>query len=318
MKRPDRQKPALRMLMELFKYGKSGWELGLDGLGKRTSKDQSNFRKKLIKVCKSTFNGSNNHMWCPIEQYMVTKSGMKAAHIFPWKHGRNAMDCLFATSNEMFSPLNGIMMGEQAEDRFDRGYLCLVPAVNDIRSKQNVNNWLQGRQEYKIMTFQRKISLMQNKICNGPFAGRTWASLDGELVKFSSDHRPRARYLYFHHLFCCHRAAWDASNFMEFKGDALKDHFGAQYWGTAGTYITECFLRGFVLEIGHEHEHLLDHAIKDGDSKPDYTMSSLMRNASYKEEGGESETDEEDEEEEEDDEEESGTEGEEEWTGFNT
>ncbi|KAG8533433.1 uncharacterized protein KY384_002216 [Bacidia gigantensis] len=88
--------------------------------------------------------------------------------------------------------------------------------------------------------------------------------------------------------------------------------------GTAGRYIRRCFLRGFVLEIGHQHEYLLNHAISDREEDPDPTIPYIMKNTSpdemssnCSEDGEESENEEDDEGEDDEDEDEEDEEDEE-------
>ncbi len=39
-----------------------------------------------------------------------------------------------------------------------------------------------------------------------------------------------------------------------------------RYWGTRGRHVKKNMLRGFVQELGHDMESILDHAIKEGDT----------------------------------------------------
>ena len=64
------------------------------------------------------------------------------------------------------------------------------------------------------------------------------------------------------------RQAYDPKIPMS-ESDLRRQEVSKKYWGSAGPYMRKNMLRGFVEEMGHEYEHLLEGAMDmadDGDA----------------------------------------------------
>lgn len=85
-----------------------------------------------------------------------------------------------------------------------------------------------------------------------------WAQLDGRELGFLSDHRPRARYLYYSYCVAMLRRAHHQGEHEHIQ----KDHLGRKFWGTPGPYLRKAYLLAFVEEIGADD--LMDGA-KEGE-----------------------------------------------------
>ena len=109
------------------------------------------------------------------------------------------MDQLFGRDDndreELFEPENGLMMLADAEKRIENGWMVLVPDVPADATTAQLDTWSKVKvKEYKLRVLCPENANMKQYIDH--ISGRVWNDLDGQRVQFRSDHRPRARYLY--------------------------------------------------------------------------------------------------------------------------
>lgn len=253
------------------------------GRGKRSRNTQEQFRENLIKVCRSRDpNPKADELWCPIlGHFFPDDDAMRAAHIFPWTEGQVAMDEIFGREvgnvEELSDVRNGLMLSKYAEKRLADGDIVLVPDVSNAASQKEIDAWSASEpKEYKI------------RILNGGAKGmdmfhpgwipprKTWNELDGRKVQFSSDHRPRARYLYWQYCKTMLRHAWQEKG-TKAEGVLMQER-GKQFWGTKGPYIKKRMLLAFVEQLGHDHEALMENAMveTEDDNIPESDPSALL------------------------------------------
>jgi hypothetical protein len=250
------EKSKRRSFIELFTTSKIGLGINNTGRGRRDTSDQSRFRAACIKAYNASDPDPKTGLhWCPVIKTWVPQSITKAAHLFAYMHGQDVMDSVFGVMEnpELFSPLNGMIVSQFVEDKFDKGFMAIVPRLPDYPTQPQIAAWnLSEPKEYKI-----RILDMQNPEAGEvvrPDLGLTWRDLDGTNVEFRSAFRPRARYLYFHYCIQILRRAWRAE---KKAAEQLKKEFGKGYWGTIGPYLPESMLRAFVEELGHGYKELL-------------------------------------------------------------
>ena len=119
------------------------------------------------------------------------------------------MDSIFGVMEtpELFSPRNGMIISELVEERFDRGFMAIVPRLPDRPTPEQVQLWdCSEPKQYKVRILDLKDPDV-NKVTH-PESTQTWKDLDDVDVEFRSMFRPRARYLYFHHCIQVLRRAW--------------------------------------------------------------------------------------------------------------
>jgi hypothetical protein len=256
------RKELRRAFMELFTTSKIGLGIINTGRGTRDSSAQSNFRAECIKV----YNSSNpdpkrKFFWCPILKTWVLGLHTTAAHLFAYMHGQDVMDLVFGVMKnpELFSPLNGLIVSQHVEAKFDRGFMVIVPRLPNHPTLAQIASWNNSEpKEYKIRILDLNHPEADEVI--RPESDQTWKDLDGTNVEFRSSFRPRARYLYFHYCIQILRRAWRVD---KKAAEQMKNEFGKGYWGTIGPYLPESMLRAFIEELGHEYEELLAGAVDD-------------------------------------------------------
>ncbi len=247
-----------RWFMHIFTRCPNG--LGVVG-GRRDTTVQGNFRKELIIAQKAKHPNFETEasLWCPIIRDWVYKDNTTAAHIFPWKQGQDTMTNIFGqeAKHEMFSVQNGLLMSTVAEKKMDKGLFVIVPYAND-ESESDVREWhLSHPKRYKIRVLDKSHKEML-EVVPGSNPKTNWAQLDGRELGFLSDHRPRARYLYYSYCIAMLRRAHHQGEHEHI----LKDHLGRKFWGTPGPYLRKAYLLAFVEEIGADD--LMDGA-KEGE-----------------------------------------------------
>ncbi|KAL9099680.1 MAG: hypothetical protein Q9163_004854 [Psora crenata] len=250
-----------RVFMKFFVTSKLGLGITGTGAGKRDSRVQSNFRAALIEASNCVNPAPlEDQIWCPITSRFWPPSATTAAHIFAFHHGQDTMDAIFGKMEEpeLFSPSNGLMMSSDAENLFYKGYLVIVPRIDDHTSRSDIERWNKSDpKEYKIRVIERNVNGMRKYIPVGK--KEAWTTLDNRPVTFRSDIRPRARYLYYHFCMMMLRRSW----LKEKPSQVLRDELGKPWWATPGRYMKESMLLAFVEEMGHEYEELLEGAFED-------------------------------------------------------
>ncbi|KAK0513324.1 hypothetical protein JMJ35_004310 [Cladonia borealis] len=247
---------------------------GCAGQGPRDSSAQSNFRKKLENACNSKHpDASCNLQWCPITSSWVLGSAIRAAHIFPYSAGQRTMDQLFGRDDndreELFEPENGLMMLADAEKRIENGWMVLVPDVPIDATTAQLDTW----SKVKVKEYKQRVLCPENanmKQYIDQIGGRVWNDLDGQRVQFKSDHRPRARYLYWKFAVALLRKAWQSAHR---PNNLVAAELGEEYWGIGGPWIRRKYLLAFAEYLGHAvgWENLLEAAAEpeDDDNEPD-------------------------------------------------
>ena len=241
------------------------------GSAKRDNSVQSNFRQDLIEACAARHPDPKlPSLWCPVEaRWIDFPSAVIAAHVFPFKHGEAKMTAIFGQASEgseMNTIMNGMMMSVHAEERFDKGMLVLVPDLKDDASPTQVRQWQKlEAKPYKLRVMDFKAPLMNMRIQTDQPA--TWVSLNNRRVEFRSNHRPRARYLYFAYLVGLLYKTHSIP-----KEKRYDDQLGKTYWGSGDRYMQRAMIRGFIEEVGHEFEALLDGGEGDANEGEDGTV----------------------------------------------
>ena len=208
---------------------------------------------------------------------------MTAAHIFPYGAGQAMMDNFFGREREnkpeMFEIENGMIISTDAEDKISSGQMALVPGVREDASNDEIDDWRESHpRPYKIHIFNPDSKEM-NKIVPPFFGvdmttrrqGQTWADLHGQNVEFRSDHRPRARYLYWQWMINMLKAVMQVNHRVD---NPMPKEFGKRFWGTGGKWIKKKYLLGLAEYAGHafEWDNLLEAAQepeKKEDNEPD-------------------------------------------------
>ena len=251
--------------IKLFTTSTMGLAITGTGAGKRNTRDQFSFRKRLIEVYDAE-NCELDCLWCPVLGQWVDKEMVKASHIFPWKHGQATMDAIFGEKrpSEMFSERNGLLMHARLEEAFDKGVFVIIPDLPNEPSIPQMIRWRFGKgREYKIKILDLEWNKLDKPIALGL---KTFRELDGTKLEFSNPnnpkiiHRPAARYLYFHYCMQVLQKAWQnrAQGKMDGATSMLKAENGRFFWGTRGGYLPQNMLLAFVEELGHGYEELLE------------------------------------------------------------
>lgn len=251
----DRRRKFHEVFMSLFNTSTMGLNIK-SGSAPRDKSVQSQFRNNLI-TDQNSIHPNGRLLWCPIMHQWFPQELMKAGHLFPCMHGQSTMDAIFGATNtpELFSTKNGLLMCSIVEDNFDKGVVAVVPDLPERPSMEMLTSWVKSPvREFKVRILDMSWERIDDPIISGPL---TWRQLDGQKLSFRSQHRPAARYLYFHYCVQVLRRAWKAGAGQR-AVFGLYDEHGKPYWGTPGRYMARRMLRAFVEELGHQYKPLLE------------------------------------------------------------
>ncbi|KAL8735548.1 MAG: hypothetical protein Q9166_000716 [cf. Caloplaca sp. 2 TL-2023] len=254
----DVKKAIRRGFLQVYTTSKLG--LGQNsGSGKRDGRLQSTFRNALCKETESRPDRGGVEFRCPIIKKWLNPSSMTAAHLFPYSSGQALMTAIFGSDadNELFSPLNGMLISTRAEKLLADGFLLIVPDVPDKPSRAEILEWQNSDpKQYVIkIPYPNELKVQQRTVDEGT---QRFVDLHNTKVEFFTKFRPRARYMYWTYISGTLRQEWRAKNPDAPYAQVLTSEFGKPYWGSPGPWLKKTMLRAFVEELGHEFNGQLD------------------------------------------------------------
>lgn len=177
---PDLSGPFSQMVLDYF-MGNSYTKTK-----RRSSKEQSSFRRQLIKSYNCEHETDSSLLWCPVLGDWVLNSHMRAAHIVPAAVPDNIVNsvCGQGSAAKLFSTYNGIPMHDNIEKAFDAGHLFIV-LVED--SKEDPF-------DFEVIAVNPDHPIIYERTSKQTL--RT-GDLHGKRLQFRSDFRPSKRFLYF-------------------------------------------------------------------------------------------------------------------------
>ena len=171
------------------------------------------------------------------------------------------MSVLFGTENELYSPLNGMYMNREAKEFLDKCYYTIIPDVSDLSSASWEKWRTSNPKEYKIKILSQDSKFLDEQIPimkgdTDTKEAKTWRQLDGQRLQFSSEYRPRARYLYYCYCYAILICAYHAK---EKRRDdrPLREDVGRPYWGTGGSYMRAAYITALAKHVGQKYEGYL-------------------------------------------------------------
>ena len=251
--------------MRLFTTSTMGMAIKGTGAGSRDTSQQGNFRRTMIEVYGAK-HSTEPWIWDPIIGDYLDEELIQASHLFPYMHGQDTMDAIFGKKRpeELFSPRNGLLLCTKLERYFDAGKFVIVPDIPSFQGKalvSAVKYWLEGEpREFRVRLIDPDWEKIDERLYK--FKDLTFRQLDGRQLKFRTDFRPAARYLYFHYCVQMLRMCWQHSSRGKSSQAAaiLQAERGKPFWGTAGRYLPRNMLLALVEEMGHEYKSVMNGA----------------------------------------------------------
>ena len=272
----ERERPSVPWYLCLKLFTTSGTGLGIFNttLGRRDSSVQKSFRTALIEEQNSKDpDREHEWLWCPIKRCWTYYISARATHLFAYEHGQSVMNMIFGfvSEDELFSPLNGLLVAEDTEERINAGLLVIVPDVADGADTTAIEQWhISEPKEYKVRVTDKEDRRM-NHVYH-PLPEATWNAIDGRRLMFRSDCRPKPRYLYFLYCVAMLRCSWRDDKSINFPSN----EFEKPLLAVPGQYVRRNMLRAFVEEIGSGSDSLMMGAIRKEDVEGDEIDASAL------------------------------------------
>ncbi|KAF7560138.1 hypothetical protein G7046_g4011 [Stylonectria norvegica] len=308
----ERVNSGRETFFRLFATSKVGLNLP-GGVGRRDTSQQSNFVASMMEAyCPDP--PADNYRWDPVLQRWQDSANVKAAHLFPYRQS-HFMDDIFGdgASSELFTATNGLFLHFHIEKALDDGVLAIVPdldlepadpslPLNDQQERQDrVKEWEKmAVKDYKIVVINKKHKQATSTrlFTFEQMTIQTLGDLHGRKLVFKTDFRPRARYVWWTFLNTILRTAWIEQKAGDENTQHQEVRKPTRYWGTRGRYVKQNQLHGFVDEIGHDVESILEYGLEDGTQEPGIeAVGAMVQEAIVQSTEGETEDEEEDEEE---------------------
>ncbi|CAI0643352.1 unnamed protein product [Colletotrichum noveboracense] len=264
-------------------------------VSKRDNKDQLAFRDHMLKKhCPDR--RYKSCCWDPVLAEWNRREIFHTVHLFSHRF-RDSMDTIFGpgTVKELFKAQNGLFLHKDIEQALDDGVLAIVPDIDlepadldfpltDTEGrKQRLRDWEKSEvKEYKIIVIDPSHpTLTEEKTLSFSQGIHSLLELHGRKLKFLTDFRPRARYIWWVFLVSVTVAGWRTKNQNPDVANAITKEIraGIRCWGTPGTYITRNVLESFIISIGHDARSFVkgdEDQKKKKKIKPDYCPLSLI------------------------------------------
>lgn len=290
--------------VKLFISSKLGMGLATNnidmGMGTRNTRDQAKFKKALIKAhCPDP--PADGYTWDPVVgDWFET---LIAAHLFPYSQGM-FMDDIFGKGSrkELFSPVNGLLLHPKIKYALDKGWVAIVPDIelepadpdlplNDQEERCNrVKAWEKQKvKEYKLIVLNTTDSKMTATTFLSKHGTSSIADLDGRRLNFLTNFRPRARYIWWTYLNAILRNAWTQGS-TDRNMQHMEIRKCTRYWGSRACYVKQNQLLGFIEEVGHDVESILEFDIEKVTGEPELeAISALVGDAMLKSQDDEDE-----------------------------
>ncbi|KAG0153309.1 hypothetical protein PDIDSM_5159 [Penicillium digitatum] len=221
--------------MKFFTTSTMGMAIKGTGAGARDTSQQSNFRAAMIETYKAK-HPTEPWLWCPILGDYTDDDDIQASHLFPCRNGQDCLDAIFGKT--------------RAEELFRHAMKNVLVSA--------VKGWLNCEpRQYRVKLIDPDWEKKDERSRDGKVS-----QLDGRPLRFRSNFRPAARYLYFHYCIQILRMCWQHSSQGRSSQAAalLQLEKGNPFWGTVGRYLPRNMLLALVEEMGHEYTFVLDGA----------------------------------------------------------
>ncbi|KAJ5627100.1 hypothetical protein N7528_004527, partial [Penicillium herquei] len=215
--------------------------------GKQTAQP---FNKARFKTAVNTFYGihSRDQSWCHILGININSQAAVAAHLVPKSLSKEELAHLFGDEDVVTTlPQNALSLHRNIEKLLDTGKIAVVPAPGSLTS---LTSWKCIVLDEEILTHIVYEIAEQGKVTKR-YTGK---DLDGRVLTFLNDNRPRRRYLYFRFIVSylwLQRQKQQDSDKQEAETDNRGIHLEAKkFWPSGGEYLhrsTLCTLASGVL-----------------------------------------------------------------------
>ncbi|KAH7044677.1 hypothetical protein B0J12DRAFT_604059 [Macrophomina phaseolina] len=182
-------------------------------------------------------------VWDPIIKGWLEAKYVRAAHILPYSMTDQTARCILGEdegTNVIFDIRNCLPLWEPLESAFDKGVFVLVPADEEKKAGDPTN--------YKLVLLEES---MRTRHVGFP-STITWDQLDGTVLQFRNNCRPRQRYVYLS--FVSRIIAARKMKYSNYSRTRLERTGTA--WVSPGKWIRKSLIREVARIVG-------DHAVPD-------------------------------------------------------
>ena len=186
---------------------------------------------------------------CTLSGEYFDPDDIKAAHIVPVHLGVEMADYIFGkgTGARLFSVDNCLMLHKKFEAAFDKGILAFVPV--DV-AERPIRRW-------KAILLNEAA---KNQVIVHFDTMKRIGDADGRELKFGSEQRPAARFLYYHFVVSLLRCRRQREPGWE---NAWVNFRTGQPWPTPGRYLRQSMLLALARTVGDLNEGEIEGLVKE-------------------------------------------------------
>ncbi|XDG05367.1 hypothetical protein ABKA04_004982 [Annulohypoxylon sp. FPYF3050] len=244
--------------------------------GLRDNQEQSRMRAEMMDKYHAE-NREEGSVWEPVCGTWLRSEWVHATRLYPSKSIAHA-DIIFGkgAQDEIMTAMNGLFLCPDIEEILELGYIAIVPDVRlETDSKEDPTTNLETRRksvkdwestdpkEYKVVILDRnglesriRVMLKYPQVYNI----KSVDDLDGRRLKFLTDFRPSARYMWWAFLNSVVNSSY-RNKARRGIGVDKEVELANSYWGTRGRYVKRNQLLGFMEHLGQDIEGILSSSI---------------------------------------------------------
>ncbi|KAK0654247.1 hypothetical protein DIS24_g5365 [Lasiodiplodia hormozganensis] len=198
-----------------------------------------------------------DQVWDPVRHVWAPSSRMRAAHILPYSLSNQVLNVIFGEEDaeHLFDIRNCILLSASVEQALDKGAFVFVPTAESINKPDSPI-------EYKLVLLEESY---RPELVEFP-GTTTWNDLDGTVLKFRNDCRPRQRYMYLNYasrIIAARKLKYESHSRtrLETTGTA---------WVSPGKWIRNSMIREVARIVGdHQMPEVLGEGAFDDDDNED-------------------------------------------------
>ncbi|KAL5466290.1 hypothetical protein PMIN06_000258 [Paraphaeosphaeria minitans] len=231
-------------------YGHTEWFKAAAG---RNQQEQDRFRSNVIKRYGSKAQHKNGEdiIWCPIARRAFRAKNVTAAHLVPYSTGEANCCYLFGDTDSprghLMDPSNGLMLHSDFEELIDASRIIISPAsMEDVDPETQKKVDFDDHEPYKVQVLDASLKVI--KADEERTGGIDGDKLDGRILFFKNENRPKKRYLWF--VAVINIARRRRCRVQNWEKD--KDILGTEMWASPGEWVRRSTMHCIMCRIGFD------------------------------------------------------------------
>ncbi|PVH95232.1 hypothetical protein DM02DRAFT_660330 [Periconia macrospinosa] len=264
VRRDTMEKAYIDLLISRFE-SPEGYTRAFKLPGGRDQSAQNRFRKDLISSYGSEF--KNDVFWCPITKAKYVGSEMVAANLVDYNVGESNCDYIFGSPKpgkvHLMAADNGLFIHHRAKKLLDTSQIMIRPALNGHIDPETgkVVDWKKDHIPLKVVVLNKELCDIDQPNLGGCVKPE---HLDGRVLEFLNDFRPKLKYLWFRA--CSTVARRERAEVAGYQNDIKS--LGTKPWYSPGDYIRKSVVFAMWTQVARRTPEEAEKRLEDWPEDP--------------------------------------------------